>query len=731
MTRLFECEDFANAIPSHQFGFRKQHGTTQQLARVSQFILKSFEERKFCSAVFIDVSEAFDRVWHAGLLCKLVKLLPLPLFNVLRSYLEDRTFVVKCNDGTTSRIGNIGAGVPQGSVLGPILYTIFSSDMPLPPSQLISSSNSCEQMLSTYADDTIIMTSSLLPHECLRNNQSYLDNLMAWAERWCVTINVAKTAHVLFSLRNSGTNNNHSLLLNGQPIINKNRQPYLGIHLDRKLILNHHVSYLCGRLLATGEKFKWLLSKKSLLSKECKAIIYKQLMAPIWSYGLPVWGALVSDTQFNRIQTAQNKILRKIFNAPWFVRNQTLRDRYNISSAEDMFNQMSSKFAASLCDHPNVEARKLIHIPFEPHRLKRLRYSRQLQKHVLPLRRILPQSQGQLSAQLPTLLRLEKEAQDRNESLRKRANELMQIVKARIDGPPQRSNELAINWLRHRILDGRTSRRRAIELLDGQPISIQRCVISDLQPHELISLESLESDIRLICPLISDANLRLEISLALERLLDLNLHDLLHECYRRPLPHSHPPPQSLQSDSIAHPQHQMHPVLQSVHHPSESNTPELPNLNLDIPLGPYRPHQSRIPHSLQWFCNWWQRTREQQLQHLEVPSEAGQLSPDLQGQRSPPLGPLVQLVLNIDSPSSPLRHQEELQQQQHSSQHMTTLAPVLNQLSSGPAVNDPILSLDTSGQHLHCPSSAAEQHASNELNFSRLESELHDLLDEP
>jgi len=76
MDRLFECKDFAEALPTHQFGFRLNHGTDQQLARVTQFIMRAYEERKFCSAIFIDVKEAFDRVWHAGLLNKLSKLLP-------------------------------------------------------------------------------------------------------------------------------------------------------------------------------------------------------------------------------------------------------------------------------------------------------------------------------------------------------------------------------------------------------------------------------------------------------------------------------------------------------------------------------------------------------------------------------------------------------------------------------------------------------------------------------
>lgn len=130
MHRMFKIQDFERAIPSHQFGFRKQHSTEQQLLRVTQHILSAYEQKMYCSAVFIDVSEAFDRVWHDGLLLKLAKLLPHSLYKILQSYLTDRSFTMNSTNGIPSRTGKISAGVPQGSVLGPILYTVFTSDMP-------------------------------------------------------------------------------------------------------------------------------------------------------------------------------------------------------------------------------------------------------------------------------------------------------------------------------------------------------------------------------------------------------------------------------------------------------------------------------------------------------------------------------------------------------------------------------------------------------------------------
>jgi len=93
----------------------------------------------------LDVSQAFDKVWHDGLLYKLKLLVPHTYFNVIKSYLTGRYFRVKFKEVHTD-LHKIEAGVPQGSVLGPILYTLFTADIPLTP----------DVTLATFADDTAI-----------------------------------------------------------------------------------------------------------------------------------------------------------------------------------------------------------------------------------------------------------------------------------------------------------------------------------------------------------------------------------------------------------------------------------------------------------------------------------------------------------------------------------------------------------------------------------------------
>ena len=147
LARILYVVNERGLMRDEQFGFRPRHSTSLQLARLVERITRNFGEKRLTGAVFLDVAKAFDTVWINGLLYKLT-LLNLPSYNLILP--QDRTFEASFQTATSSRRG-MQAGVAQGGLISPVLFSLYVNDMP-PPSHNIE--------LALYADDTVILATS-------------------------------------------------------------------------------------------------------------------------------------------------------------------------------------------------------------------------------------------------------------------------------------------------------------------------------------------------------------------------------------------------------------------------------------------------------------------------------------------------------------------------------------------------------------------------------------------
>lgn len=357
--RLQEVITSKNILPSHQFGFREKHSTIEQVNRVTQKIFNSFEENSYCNTVFLDVAQAFDKVWHEGLLYKLREILPLNLHLLIKSYISNRTFQIKINN-SLSQPFCINAGVPQGSVLGPTLYLLFTADFPVAPNILVS----------TFADDTALSTSHMNPVLASLNMQIYLVNVEKWLNTWRITVNESKSTQITFTKKKQTC---PPVFLNNKPIPQSNCTKYLGIHLDRRLTWREHIWKKRLQMNLMFKKMYWLLGRKSQLNLHNKVLIYKCVIKPVWTYGLQLFGT-ASNSNIEILQRFQNKVLRNIVNAPWYVPNDVIHKDLQMNSINVEITATINAYRNRIANHPNMEASNLLVNERRTSRFKKFKY---------------------------------------------------------------------------------------------------------------------------------------------------------------------------------------------------------------------------------------------------------------------------------------------------------------------------------------------------------------------
>lgn len=354
--RLMPIIESTFIIPSHQFGFRKHHGTIEQVHRLVETIQDTFENKKYCTAAFLDISQAFDKVWHDGLLYKIKNLLPINYYTFIKSYLENRFFYVKEEDEMSS-LNVINAGVPQGSVLGPTLYLLYTSDLP----------QSDGVVIGTFADDTAALAVDKSPKSASNKLQNCIDEISKWLKDWRIKANENKSVQVTFTLKKETC---PPVTLNNNDIPQENVAKYLGMHLDRRLTWKKHIKSKRTALDLQLTKMNSLIGFHSKLSLENKLLIYKCILKPIWTYGIQLWGT-ASNSNLEILQRFQSKILRKVTNAPHYITNNQLHRELNVPTIKEEVKKQLLSYKSRIQHHPNPLAAVLMSNPATFVRLKR------------------------------------------------------------------------------------------------------------------------------------------------------------------------------------------------------------------------------------------------------------------------------------------------------------------------------------------------------------------------
>lgn len=358
LKRLKPIIERKHLIPNHQFGFRNQHSTIDQVHRITNIIEQALEEKKVCSTIFLDVAQAFDKVWQDGLSHKLELLLPVQYSKILQSYIFDRYFRIKQED-VYSNLMKIQAGVPQGSVLGPVLYLLYTSDLP----------TLNQNVVATFADDTAILAVGDNNTESTEKLQNAIVQIQNWTKKWRIKLNDSKSVHIDFTNKKI---EHKPVYINHKIVPYENKAKYLGMTLDAKLRWKTHVKKKQEELKIRYRKMYWLLGRYSTLSVYNKLLLYQQVLKPVWTYGIQLWGC-TSQCNKNIIQRFQNKVLRGIVNAPWYIRNINLHADLDVETVDSEIKKSARSHEKRLRNHINVEVFQLLNNDDLTRRLKRVK----------------------------------------------------------------------------------------------------------------------------------------------------------------------------------------------------------------------------------------------------------------------------------------------------------------------------------------------------------------------
>jgi ribonucleases P/MRP protein subunit RPP40 len=302
--------DEHHIIPKEQHGFVNGKSTITNLLACLNDWTKALDSKIPIDVIYLDFAKAFDRVPFKRLLFKLEHYgFRDKLLFWIENYLLNRNFQVKVGNSYSS-VRQVTSGVPQGSVLGPLLFLIYASDLTL---QIKNSK-------SLYADDTKIYANPVTDYHSLQND---LNSIGQWCSDWLLPLNVSKCVVLHIGKNNPG----RQYTLHNQSLKNVTSHVDLGVTITADLSWSEHILSTCKR----ANSLIYLLKKTFVrISFQASIRLYKTYVRPILEYAGPVWCPVLIRDQ-NLLENVQRRATRITFN---YYNRPSYPERLNMARLE-------------------------------------------------------------------------------------------------------------------------------------------------------------------------------------------------------------------------------------------------------------------------------------------------------------------------------------------------------------------------------------------------------------
>ena len=301
--RLLEFINKHNILYKYQFGFRESHSTSIALTILIDNIMNAIDEGNIVVGLFLDFQKAFDTVNHDILLQKLLKYgIRGTAYDWMRSYLSCRSQYVVFNNAQSPK-SNVTCGVPQGSVLGPLLFLLYIND-------IVNVSTALLPII--FADDTNLFLKGKCVNEVIRLMNCEIEKIVHWLHANKLSLNISKTHYVIFRSQKRKLPDNEHIKINGQSVECVEYTKFIGVMLDSKLTWINHLSMIRSKVA----KGIGILSKsRKVLHSSSLITLYYSLIYPYFTYCIEVWGS-AANIHVSPLFKLQKKAARIIMSAP-------------------------------------------------------------------------------------------------------------------------------------------------------------------------------------------------------------------------------------------------------------------------------------------------------------------------------------------------------------------------------------------------------------------------------
>jgi len=337
--RIMKFIEKHNILHKHQFGFRKNHSTCLAINTLIDQFHNSIENGDFMLGLFMDLTHAFDTISYDILFSKLhhygIRGIALEW---IRDYLNNRIQFVRINQ-SNSFTGRLEIGIPQGSILGPLLFLLYVNDL-----SNISSKHSYIQ----FADDTSIFVSGKSLHNICDNMNSELSKIHRWMVSNKLTLNISKTKYmVMCSPGKKVDPQNCNITVNNSILERVKNIKFLGVVLDQNCTWKDHIDYIAKKI----SKCLGILTKaRKVLTTTSLVTLYNSIIKPYFTYCIIIWGN-TCKTYIKPLEILHKKILRIITFSDYNTHTRPLYEQLKIMNMKETHVYFSSLHIYKCINH--------------------------------------------------------------------------------------------------------------------------------------------------------------------------------------------------------------------------------------------------------------------------------------------------------------------------------------------------------------------------------------------